>query len=807
MTLDDASMSSSLPWMLTSTVHNQNYNHNDLRKKALIGAHVHHSPRHHSDIGMQFMYNSSQSSTADCPPTLATPSAFARQTPPSFIREPTLPNHSVIGPSEQATSQFQRATPQRTEFLTPSSNSNRGIVSNNYMDMSMVNGTETQEVNRSLQMTEPVALPPPLHKISYLRPSTLNSARATTDASPSHSYQLQSYGSTPSSGLSMSSSSSSSFTPVSSSTPRVFGWMPQSEEDLNPVVPSTPRYHSAPTVTPKTKTSQSPSRNQIAIFARRTSATRSASIPINIPKLVPVPIVVGSSQPNRTNKPCLSQPLHSSSSLGLNSSSDSSSASLPSKSASPTSKHKKVSKFSAKPVNPVPQVTQVRSGRPPTKVQQPPPPRRDARLDVNLASFSQTQTSVQESGTAPIQPVPLMPSKEAPSALPEVPARLAAVPPSPQPFRYFVPIQNEQQNYQDQHGQRQRLQTYSQNAYVQTTAAGPSQQSEQLQPPSQLPLSDTSQLPQSQIVGRKRKATQNLQGEQDDSRDALLQILNQSLGDNVASPIIIPSRSSSPVAGSVSDSNAQINLPLQSLSRTSTQSPTMFAAVEPSPAPSVRASPTAVASTSHTPTANSSSTSATASTITTTLFSPNPSSISTSTPLSPSDHVSITDSSVIAPHHTNTLPRKKLRLDSAHSAPTVQELMVEAQRIWDLEKKRREKEVKIPTGYESRVQSARTVGSCFPLSYTWIPTVTESVLEFEIEHGPFRSGTPLNCISEQYPVDLFSNYSTPSSRPKCLGTRTGCSCPTPLSNSGSSSTSSSPLFPIWKPVWVGGNKI
>ncbi|KAJ3784712.1 hypothetical protein GGU10DRAFT_388073 [Lentinula aff. detonsa] len=801
MTLDDASIPSSLPWMPTSTVHNQNFNHNDLRRKALIGAHVHRSPRHHSDIGMQFMYNSSQSSTADFPPTLATPSAFASQTSPSFMMGPTLPNHSVIGPSEQASSQFQlqRPTPQQTEFLIPSSNSNRGIISNNYVDMSMVNGTGTQEVNRSLQMTEPVPLPPQLHKISYLRPSTSSSARATTDASPSHSYQPQSYGSAPSSGLSMFSSSSSSFTPVSSSTPRVFGWMPQSEEDLTPVVPSTPRYHSAPTVTPKTKTSQSPNQNQIAIFVRRTSATKSASIPISIPKSVPVPIFVGSSQPNRTNKPCLSQPPCSSSSLGLNSSSDSSSASLPSQSASLTSKHKQVSNSSAKPVNPVPQVTPVRSGQPPTKVQQPPPPRRDARLDVNPASFSQTQTSVQESGTVPIQRVPLMPSKEAPSALPEVPARLAAVPPSPQPFRYFVPIQNEQQNYQDQHGQRQRLQTYSQNAYVQTTAAVPSQQSEQLQPPSQLPLSDT-KLPQSQIAGRKRKATQSLQGEQDDSRDAL-QILKQSLGDNVASPIIIPSRSSSPVvdwAGSVSDSNAQINLPLQPLSHTSTHSPTMLAAVEPSPAPSVRASPTAVASTSHTHTDTFSSTSATA---TTTLFSPTPSSISTSTLLPPSDHVSITDSSVIALHHTNTLPRKKLRLDSALSAPTVQELMVKA---WDLEKKKQEKEVKVPTGYESRVQSARTVGPCFPLSYNWIPMVTESVLEFDIEHGPFRSGTHLNCVSEQYAVDSLSNYSTPSSRPKCLGTRTGCSCPTPLSSSGSSSTSTSP---IWKPVWVGGNKI
>ncbi|KAJ3795538.1 hypothetical protein GGU11DRAFT_758260 [Lentinula aff. detonsa] len=600
MTLDDASIPSSLPWMPTSTVHNQNFNHNDLRRKALIGAHVHRSPRHHSDIGMQFMYNSSQSSTADFPPTLATPSAFASQTSPSFMMEPTLPNHSVIGPSEQVSSQFQfqRATPQQTEFFIPSSNSNRGIISNNYVDMSMVNGTGTQEVNRSLQMTEPVPLPPQLHKISYLRPSTLSSARETTDASPSHSYQPQSYGSAPSSGLSMFSSSSSSFTPVSSSTPRVFGWMPQSEEDLTPVVPSTPRYHSAPTVTPTTKTT--------------------------------------------------------------------------------------------KPVNPVPQVTPVRSGQPPTKVQQPPPPRRDARLDVNPASFSQTQTSVQESGTVPIQRVPLMPSKEAPSALPEVPARLAAVPPSPQPFRYFVPIQNEQQNYQDQHGQRQRLQTYSQNAYVQTTAAVPSQQSEQLQPPPQLPLSDT-KLPQSQIAGRKRKATQSLQGEQDDSRDAL-QILKQSLGDNVTSPIIIPSRSSSPVvdwAGSVSDSNAQINLPLQPLSHTSTHSPTMLAAVEPSPAPSVRASPTTVASTSHTHTDTFSSTSATA---TTTLFSPTPSSISTSTLLPPSDHVSITDSSVIALHHTNTLPRKKLRLDSALSAPTVQGLMVKAQSLWDLEKKKQEKE-------------------------------------------------------------------------------------------------------------------
>ncbi|KAJ3872254.1 hypothetical protein F5051DRAFT_162158 [Lentinula edodes] len=820
---------------------------NDLRKMALIGAHFHGNQRHrnHPAIETQLINN---------PQPLPSSSNSILQHP-STNRD--LQNHPVAGPSGQA-SQLERNAGEQLRFFHPQGYGGPGSASDeleNTITWDMMNQQLAEQMsvsnNDAWTNSQAVAAALASHQNSYSE----SSPQAVLPSSQPHSHAQQlGYHAPDAFGTTASQS------PSTSSFPRVYGWMPRSEEDLKPIARIYSRYQPARAVTPlvpSTPQQHSPTNTRRTSMTTRPTVpvtARSIAIPIHNTERHSGSIPVGSSQTLQMKGAGSSRRVFAPS--PLDSSLSSPVPATPSTSTSPA-RHSRVSDKRWD------QGQSMQRAHPSQRAAQSPPRIRNANLSAS--SHPQTQTSLKDrdslslsvgkagSPQSRVQQNPVSfprTSNTAPrSDTPSTPARLSPIPPSPHLFRFFAPGQKQYQQFQHQP-------IFSSSSHPpQSSNLGPSQPSLHLQP---LLLQPAIEL--RKIAGRKRKAKREVQGEDLgsdwSSHDSPTPNLYQSPGDSAASPILIRSRSSSPV------------LPFE----TSVEYPLTYSS------PSVSSSITIAASSSSVSPASSCSTAGAVASSASSSSSPSkpplkivPHSTFPPNPPFASELASIVNSKTIDPHllHCTGPPkRKKPRLNSHEltpPAPTVQEMMLEVQEGWD-EKERHEREARekeqkelkeleetrenlmealkdneikrnlveglkqISNGaVDPRVQAAHiklilavllakpsTSPSPPPntASAPWVPMMTESVLEFDIERDITRSSTFGRCSVTrrcQVPPLLLSNINH-SKNSVCLCTRSSRSpfpfSSTPVSKPISSSASSpSSLYPIWKPVWVGGRKI
>ncbi|KAJ4480203.1 hypothetical protein J3R30DRAFT_3701575 [Lentinula aciculospora] len=809
MALDKTLISPSRPRTITNTIHNRNHDSDNLRKMALIGAHVHGQ---HPHIETRIISNpSSLSDTAH------------------NLRSSTPRSSNTYG---QAT-QFQQATDTLHSRICSDSDSYSKNVST---DVSMDKGNywshdmkmeQIQNPSVSVQWKSPQAGPPalPVHKTSISKPALSSHSLHTYDQQAGFTEI----------GVSGSATSIQS-PPLSSSqaqapSPRVFGWQPRSTEDLNLITQLPSRDQPTRTVTPLILPSLTP--NELYQLQPSTTAQQpsglgeSTSIPICIQTPVPVnSILVGSSQTDRRNGSGSSRHVSlSSSTLGTSSSSSSvNSAELAQPISQVQSSQSQLAPKASR-AHLKPRTTQ--------DVLRPRFRRRNAQLGVDITT-SGSKSSVQD-GNCPEADHRAQRKQltDKVSSL-ATPAHLTPIPPNPHQFRYFLPAGQDQQ--QQQYCQSQ--QHLDPGCPREPTVAGHQQSPLGPQQP------DTFQVPQ--VAGHKRKATQNLEEDEDfgsgcgSGRETAIPFFT-SQGDSVASPISISSRSASPeIPTSIEVSEK--NFPLFC----SPSSPS-----------------TSVISTAASTVSSIASSSTDATSIASFPPSPTPSSILCSsfpaTLPSSSELASVINSKTIAPHLLQypgtSLGRKKPRLDrpdiieSISPAPTVQELMLEAQKrkeekvilqksqlkelqgldelngsrekLYEILKDNGAKQNLLASLKETlngivdpRAQAAHiklilavllakpSPPPPSPLSQPWIPVFTESVLEFDIEHVPTTTSGSSSNLGRCPAASLSSSV--------CLCTQTSSPAHAPsisASNPPSASTSSPTSCPIWKPVWVGGRRI
>ncbi|KAJ3808285.1 hypothetical protein F5876DRAFT_67413 [Lentinula aff. lateritia] len=776
---------------VANTAHNHS---NDLRKIALIGAHFHGNQRHrnHSGIGTQPINN---------PQPL--PSSSNSILYPFTNRELQNHNHPVAGPSGQA-SQFERNAGEQPRFFHPQGYSGPAFASDdleNTINWRRMNQQLIEQIsvpdNDAWTNSQAVAAALASHQNSYSN----SSSQAVSPRSQPHSHAQQlGYHESDAFGTTASQS------PSTSSFPRVYGWMPRSEEDLKPIARLSSRYQPARAMIPVVPSmpQQNPPTNtrRISMTTRPTVPVTARSIPIPIHNTEEHPrsIPVGSSQTHQRKgagffrRISASSPLDSSLSPPV-----SATASTPSTSTSPA-RHSRVSDR---------RWDQDQLTHPDQGAAQSPPRIRNANL--NAPSHPQAQSSLEDrdilslsvgqagSPESRVQQNPVSfprTSNTAPrSDTPSTPARLS-IPPSPHLFRFFAPGQKQYQQFQYQPI------SSGPSHPPQSSDIGPSQPSQHLQP---LLLQPAIEL--RKIAGRKRKAKREVLGSDWSSHDSPTPTLYQSPGDSAASPILIRSRSSSPV------------LPFE----TSVEYPLTYSS------PSVSSSITIAASSSSVSPSSSCSTAVAASSSST----PSPSKLplkiiphSTFPPNLPfaSELPSIVNSKTIDPHllHCTGPPkRKKPRLNShepAPLAPTVQEMILEVQKGWD-EKERHEREARekeqrelneleetreiliealkdneikgnlvesltqiLNRAVDPRAQAAHiklilavllakpsTSPSPPPNTPSWVPMMTEPALEFDIErdvtmsmlHSVIDLDKVTNASRDDVAATTFENPYTP----------------------------------------------
>ncbi|KAJ3827215.1 hypothetical protein F5880DRAFT_1271116 [Lentinula raphanica] len=883
MALNHAPIASSSSWKLSDTESNYSYNNStDLRRLAMAGAYAHRKP---------YPGNSSTPSYSPMPPSgpshiASPPKSFVSdsQTLPSYgsyLQQSNFLSDAVADRMKQA-NPIPRATPQQTQYLQPSNFDYLGGDSSSfgYIGASGYGSTnERQNVHRTPAGAE---LNDPVHQ---------NMQPFEPPAASPRSYNIQptsrpnSYGTSPT----LSSTSSKSSTAGSSSTPIVFGWMPDANGNIDF---ATSHAQSVRDVTPKALTLDH--KQLLEQHRARTtsggSTNASRSIPIAASNQAPLPIPVGSAPPNQTNPPLSSHLLPTSSP-----------ANSPSGAAS---HHKNLSSSSAQKYKAFPQSPQVRKDSLPSKpqegpnrvsVQRPILPRRNAELTVNRTQIqnplqniahgqkmqqvpsavgrpSWTETSNAKSGPSvsrneiPLTasdvlacPAPLPPPNRAPAKRPTLPRGGAEqnlqrattstqmqqvpswpsshgtnnahseptasqseapppassialvssvpVPPGRSQFSFFTPPQNLRQNQQ---APWQGVQAYGQSLSSPQAipAVAGSLQRSQTQRQRQQPtrsLSDTFHV--AKIAGQKRKASQM----PEDHAYAVNSRGSSTKPGGSASPIYISSRSASP-AGELSDANVPASndypqLRSQSLGQPATQPALVPPSTNPGHAPSRSPSRSSSPHTSlgigtpRTASITTPSSSRPSSTVPTVPCPPPPppsscpSSAVPSTPPLPSDVVPAIDTHTIAPymlHETSSQPaQKKLRLETDFPAPTVQQMVLAAQKLRDETRKAKDAKKREDSTTSSEDSLAKPI---------WIPGLTESVLEFEVARHPPPPVTP-----------SLTGSRTSSSRLMCPCGQAYSRCPkhwNPVQTAGASSStlSSTSLSPVWKPIWVGGNE-
>ncbi|KAJ4489868.1 hypothetical protein C8R41DRAFT_386907 [Lentinula lateritia] len=834
-------------------------NSDDLRKMALIGAHFHGNQRYRNHPAIE-------TRSINNPQPLSSSSKSIPQHPSAnrdlqYITDDSASwNYPVAGTYGQA-SQFQRNAGEQPSFFHPQGyggSSSTSDDSENRINWGGMNQQLVEQMsvssNNAWTNSQAVAAALASQQNSYLN----SSPQADSPRSQPHSHPQQlGYHEPDASGTPASQS------PSTSSFPRVYGWIPRSEEDLKPIARLSSRYQPARAVTPLVPSmpqQHSPTNTRQASMTTRPTVpvtARSIAIPIHYTERHSGSIPIGSSQTLQTEGAGSSIGVPAPSPLSSSLSSPvSATASTPSTSTSPA-RHSRV------PDKRWAQGQSTQKAHPSQGAAQSPPRIRNANLNASSQPPNQSSLKDRDSPSLSVgkagspqsrvqqNPVsfPRTSNTAPPSDTPSTPARLSPIPPSPHLFRFFAPGQKQYQQFQHQP-------IFSGSSHPpQSSNLGPSQPSLHLQP---LLLQPAIEL--RKIAGRKRKAKREVQGEDLGSdwsnHDSPAPSLYQSPGDSAASPIFIRSRSSSPV------------LP----SENSVEYPLTYSS------PSVSSSITIAASSSSVSPASSCSTAvAVASSASSASSTPSPSKLplkivphSTFPPNLPltSEFASIVNSKTIDPHllHCTGPPkRKKPKLNShepAPPAPTVQEMILEMQKGWEEKEKHerearekeqkelnelqetREKLIEALKGNEIKrnlveslkqfsngavdpraqaahiklilaVLLAKPSTSLSPPPNTpsapWVPMMTESVLEFDIERDITRSSTFGRCSVTrrcQVPPSLLSNINH-SKNSVCLCTRSSFPFSSTRVSKPISSSASSPasLYPIWKPVWVGGRKI